>query len=306
MKIAVTSPSFSNNQLLRRELLAIFPDSIFNDSGEKLMGARLVDFLQGVEGAIIGLEQIDESLLSQLPSLRFVAKYGVGLDNIDLEACQRHHVQIGSRCGVNRISVAEMTIGFMIGLCRNLFFSSYELRRGHWKKAGGQELSQLCVGIVGVGHIGKEVIRMLEPFHCRILVNDIIDQRDYYKKNGLFETTKEELFRTADVISIHTPLTPETEGLIQESTLKLMKPTAFLINTARGRIIHQRDLREALKKGIIAGAAIDVYEDEPVTDRELIELPNIICTPHIGGNSKNAVIAMGRCAIERLRELSQS
>ena len=302
MKIAVTSVSFSKNPVLRKEVLAIFPHSYFNETGEKLEGEKLIEFLASSEGALVGLEKITEAVLQKCPNLKIISKYGVGLDNLDLEACARHHIKIGWKGGVNRLSVAEMALGFMLGASRYLFRTSYKLKNGEWFKNGGFQLSGKTVGIIGVGFIGKELIRLLKPFNCRILVNDVIDQKEYYTENNLIESSKEEIFRTADLISVHTPLNDETQHLISKKNLSLMKPTAYIINTARGGIMNQADLKEFLEQKKIAGAAIDVYDDEPCEDLSFLQLENLICTPHIGGNSQEAVLAMGRSAIEGLLE----
>lgn len=302
MKIAVTSVSFSKNPILRKELLSKFPHSYFNETGEKLEGEKLINFLANAQGALVGLEKITAEVLEKSPNLKIISKYGVGLDNLDLLACEKHQIKIGWTGGVNRLSVAEMALGFMIGASRYLFRTSYQLKQGIWFKNGGFELSGKTVGIIGVGFIGKELIRLLKPFNCRILVNDVIDQKQYYEQNGLVETSKEEIFSTADLISVHTPLNEQTHHLIGRKNLSLMKPTAYIINTARGGIMNRADLKEFLEQKKIAGAAVDVYEDEPCEDLSFLQLENLICTPHIGGNSQEAVLAMGRSAIAGLAD----
>ncbi len=191
-------------------------------------------------------------------------------------------------------------------LSRNLYITSNLLKEGTWQKEGGFELSGKTIGIIGVGFIGKELIRLLEPFNCKILVNDIVDQESYYRVHGLIEATKEYIYREADIISIHTPFDETTKDLITLREFKMMKPTAFLLNTARGGIVNETNLKYALKNSLIAGAGIDAYVVEPPIDRELIELPNLIATPHIGGNSKEAVLAMGLSAIENLKLIMES
>ncbi len=219
---------------------------------------------------------------------------------------KKRGVKIGWRGGVNRLSVAEMALGFMLMLSRNLYITSNLLKEGTWQKEGGFELSGKIIGIIGVGFIGKELIRLLEPFNCKILVNDIVDQESYYRVHGLIEATKEDIYKEADIISIHTPFDETTKDLITLREFKMMKPTAFLLNTARGGIVNEADLKYALKNNLIAGAGIDAYVVEPPIDRELIELPNLIATPHIGGNSKEAVLAMGLNAIENLKLIMES
>jgi len=302
MLIAVTSPSFSKNKLLRSEILQHFSETRFNDSGERLVGERLVNFVSDAEGVIVGLEKIDREMINRLQHLKIISKYGVGLDNINIEYCKQKNIHIGWTPGVNKTSVAEMTVAFMIALSRNIYLTSNQLKNSIWNKDGGFDLSGKTVGIIGIGNVGKEVVRYLKPFHCIVLVNDIVDQTDYYNENNLKEESKEELYRQSDIVTLHVPLTVETDGLINSSVLGMMKRSSYLINTSRGRVVEQDDLKWALKNGIIAGAAIDVYNEEPPEDADFLSLPNLICTPHIGGNSQEAVLSMGRSAIQHLRD----
>lgn len=298
--IAVVSRTFSSNPVLVDELRKHFNDVRIN-LDQKLTGAALADFIGDAKGAIIALESIDDHVLQKCPNLRIIAKYGVGLDNIDMEACKRRNISVGWTGGTNRLAVAEMTVCFMLALSRNIFKTSLELKRGIWDKNGGFDLSGRTVGVIGVGNVGKEVIRLLKPFGCRIMVNDIVDQSSYYIAEGVKEASKEEVFADADIISLHLPLTADTRHMVNASSLALMRPNAYIVNTARGPLIDYSALKEALKSKRIAGAAIDVYDEEPPKGKELIALDNLICTPHIGGNSKEAVLAMGMSAIEHLK-----
>lgn len=302
MKIVVTSPSFSSNKILQNEIYKYFPNAILNLDGTRFDKRNLIDYIKDSDAIIVGLEPIDKEVLEQCPNLKIVSKYGVGLNNIDLEACKKRDITIGWTGGVNKLSVAEMTLGYMLMLCRNLFITSNELKNGIWNKSGGFQLSGKMVGIIGVGHIGKEVIRLLKPFNCEILVNDIINQEQYYKENNLKEVSKEEIFKTCDIVTIHTPFDSTTDNLINKKVFETMKNSSFIINSARGGIINEDDLKYALLNNLIAGAAIDAYVEEPPTDKELLSLPNLICTPHIGGNSREAVEAMGLSAINHLKE----
>ena len=205
MRVAVTSPSFSKHPDLIAKMATEFPDAKLNTEGLRFSKKELIEYLKGFEAAIVGLDQIDEEVLLALPELKIIAKYGVGLNNIDLDACKKHKIKIGWTGGVNRISVAEMVIGNALSLLRNLYQTSNLLSNGTWQKNGGEQLTGKTVGIIGVGYIGKEVVRMLQPFNCKILVNDIIDQSAYYQENGLIESTKEEIFKNCDVITVHTP-----------------------------------------------------------------------------------------------------
>lgn len=302
MRIVVTSPSFSKHEYLSNRLLKLFPDAILNTDGIRFKKEELIKYLQDADGAIIGLETIDNDVLNECKNLKIIAKYGVGLDNINLEACKKRDIAIGWSGGVNRLSVAEMAIGFMLMLCRNLYITSNQLKNGTWNKNGGIQLSGKTIGIIGFGYIGQEVARLLSPFNCKILAVDIIDKTKEAKSLGVEFTNIEAIYRESDIITIHTPLTQDTKNLINSKTIDKLKNSAFVINTARGGIVNENDLKEALLNQKIAGAALDVYLDEPLQDASLYTIPNLICTPHIGGNSNEAIIAMGDSAISHLKK----
>ncbi len=307
LSIAVSTVSFSSNADLMGELARDKHFDIHaNPHGRRLDPVEFQSLLRGCEGAIVGLDQVNADLLENCPDLRVVSKYGVGLDNIDFEACRKHGVEVYSTQGINKTSVAEQTLGFMLMLCRNLSRSGWNLKHGKWIKEGGIQLSGKSVGIIGVGNIGKELIRLLKPFQCRILVNDILDQNSYYQSTGVEEVGKQQLFEEADLVTLHVPLTSDTANLVNKEVFETMKSSAFLINTARGGIVEESDLKWALENAQIGGAALDVFEIEPPEDRELIEHENFLCTPHIGGNAKEAVAAMGFAAIENLRNFFSS
>ncbi|PWS28176.1 hydroxyacid dehydrogenase [Pedobacter yonginense] len=300
MKVVVSAVAFSKNQELVNALKSYFPDAVVNTEGKRFTRDELVQYYEGADAIITGLETINEDLLSDLPKLKIIAKYGVGLDNIDLEACANRNVKIGWVGGVNKESVAEITIGFMLMLSRNLYLTSNQLKTLHWNKSGGFSLNGRCIGIIGVGHIGKELIRLLKPFNANVIVNDIVDVSDFAKANDVQMVDKETLFKMADIVTVHTPLTAETKNMINKDTLAIMKSTASVINTARGGIVNEEDLKEALSNNVISGAALDVYEVEPPTDSSLLGLPNLICTPHIAGNAYQAVVDMGMASIHHI------
>jgi len=302
MNIVATSPSFSKNKTLQKEIYKSFPDAKLNLEGKRFSKDELIEYIKDADGIIVGLEPIDQKVLKLCPNLKIISKYGVGLNNIDLEECKRNNIDIGWTGGVNKLSVAEMTLGYMLMLLRNLFVTSNQLKKGTWNKSGGMQLTQKKIGIIGVGHIGKELIRLLKPFNCKILVNDIINQSEYYKNNNLIESSKEEIFKTCDIITIHTPYDNKTKDMINKETIKMMRQSSFIINSARGGIINEEDLKDALINNKIAGAAVDAYIEEPPKDKEFLSLENLICTPHIGGNSQEAVELMGLSAIKHIRE----
>lgn len=300
LQIHVTSVSFYKNTLLRQEILRRFPKTVFHEGHTPLSGRELAFFLKDAEGVIVGREAIDDELLSQCPQLQIVAKYGVGLDNIDQEACRKRGVVVGWTGGVNRRSVAELTLCFLIGMSRNVFYSAQSLREGKWNKNGGVQLSNRNVGIIGLGNIGKEVCRLLKPFGCKIYANDLLDMREYCLNEGLIFTDKDTIYKNADILSLHIPLTDLTRNLINRESLSKMRNPVQIINTSRGEVVVESALKIALQKGEVSQAALDVFIDEPPEDLEFLSLPNLIATAHIGGNALEAVLAMGQSAIDHL------
>ena len=302
IRIKVTSRSFSRHPILMQELTGIFPNTVFNPDGPESGLPNLVEFLSDADGVILGLEKFDRALLKQLKNLKIVSKYGVGLDNLDVDAARDLGISVGWTGGINKRSVSEQALAFMIGLSRNIFDSSSRLKAGVWHKEGGAQLTGKCVGIIGCGHIGQDLIHMLQPFRCRVLINDVVDKTLVTDTYGAIQVTKEDLIREADFISLHVPLTDLTHQLVNQSFLSQMKSSAFLINTSRGPVVEQAALKNALQQGRIAGAALDVFEGEPPDDLEFLGLPNLIPTPHIGGNAEEAILAMGRSAIHHLKK----
>ena len=300
MSVAVASHSFPKNPTLRRELEERYAAPVYNTTGRPLVGDDLVRFLRGHERAITGLEVLDRALFAAVPELRIVSKYGVGLDMIDLAAAQRAGVSVRWTPGVNRQAVAELAIAFMLTLARSAMTLAREMRDGGWRQPGGRQLSSASVGIIGCGHIGQQVARLCSAFGARILAHDIREYDQFYRDFNVTPVPLETLLKQSDFATIHLPLDETTRGLIGAREIGWMKPSAFLINTARGGIIVEAALKAALADGRIAGAALDVFEIEPPLDRDLLLLPNFVGTPHIGGSTGEAVLAMGRAAITGL------
>ena len=299
-RIAVTSTSFGKSITLRKELKEVFPNSYFNENSSRLSEPELGNFLKDADAAIVGIEPITDIVLGKATRLKIISKYGVGLDNIDKNLLNKNNIILGWTGGVNRRSVSELTLCCMLGLCRNIFASGYSLKQSKWEKEGGWQLTGKTVGIIGCGNIGSDIIQLLSPFGCKILIHDIIDKSEFCREYGASEASLKEIIENSDIISLHVPLTELTYRMVNTNFLKKMKPTAFLINTCRGDVVDQDSLKEALKNERLAGAALDVFIKEPPTDIELLSLPNLMVTPHIGGNAREAVEAMGRSAINHL------
>ena len=300
LKIVVTSRSFAKSTVLREELLRFFPNSVFNDDGKKLFGKELIEFINDADAAIVGVETIDSSVLEHTTKLKIISKYGVGLDNLDLESLKNRGIFLAWTGGTNKRSVSELTLCFMLGLCRNVFGSSFKLKKLEWEKDGGHQLSGKTVGIIGCGHTGSDILRLLTPFGCNLLVHDIVDKSNFCREQGASQVSLEAVLEQSNIISLHVPLTKQTHQMVNASFLQKMKSTGFLINTSRGQVVDQEALKKGLIQGDIGGAALDVFVEEPPDDKDFLSLPNLMVTPHIGGNAVEGVEAMGRAAIEHL------
>lgn len=303
--VAVCSRSFSNHPTLRALVQERYADVRFNELGARLSGEALVRFLDGAEKAIVGPERIDAAIVAQLPRLRVIAKYGVGLDALDLEALAARGVRLGWRAGVNAGAVAELTVCFAISLLRGAAPASAALRAGAWRPSVGRELAETTFGIVGCGHIGRQVVRLLRPFGGRVLAHDIVDQAAFYGEHGVEPVSLETLLSESDVVSLHVPLDETTRGLMTAERIDRMRAGACLINTARGGLVDEAHLARRLAEGRLGGAAFDVFAEEPPASPEhaaLLALPSFLGTPHVAGTSERAVLAMGRAAIDGLDE----
>ena len=297
-KVVVTSRSFSRHPLLRQKLLSHYDFVTFNEEGRCLEGDELLAFLAGHDRAIIALEKINDQLLNKLPELKIISKFGVGLDSIDLEAVNKRNIRLSYTKGVNKRSVAELTLLFMLSLLRHTVSLNLKLRQGSWVPQKGNCLTGRSVGIVGCGLIGKDLISLLAPFNCEIFCYDL--QQDVEFTNKIQFVSLEELLIKSDIVSIHLPLCEATKNILNADRLSRMKPGSILINTSRGGLVDELILKERLKTGLLAGAAFDVFAIEPPQDEELLSLPNFLATPHIGGSTEEAILAMGNAAIEGL------
>lgn len=300
--IAVTSRSFSQHPVLRAELLERYSNVRFNDEGRALKGEELIEFARGCRKLIVALERIDEAILAALPELEVVSKYGVGTDMLDKQAMIRRGIRLGWTGGVNKRSVTELAIMFMIALLRQVPLASREVREGIWKNRKGKQLTDRTVGIIGCGHIGKDLTPILRAFGCKVLAHDILDFPEFYAAHQVEAVGLEELLRRSDIVTLHVPLDDSTRNILSAERLALMKPEAILINTARGGLVDEAALKRMLMEGRLAGAGFDVFATEPPEDLELLRLSNFLATPHIGGSSEEAILAMGRAAIKGLDE----
>jgi D-3-phosphoglycerate dehydrogenase len=300
-RVAVTSRSFSKHPELRAALCNEYQNVVFNDLGKTLEGEELIKFLQDCDSCIVGLERLNVTVLNQLPQLKVISRFGVGLDTLDLLEIQKRKIKIAYTAGANKRSVAELVLALALTTLRHLSLVNQELRAGVWKQNKGRELSHSTVGIIGLGAVGKDLALLLKAFQCEVLVYDPLLNKEFCRTHQLTPVSLDNLLQQADIVSLHIPLNRETHHLLNAERLSLMKSSAILINTARGGLVDENALKLMLKNHQLAAAAFDVFETEPVVDKQLVSLPNFFATPHIGGSTEEAILAMGFASIAGLK-----
>ena len=234
-------------------------------------------------------------------NLKIIGRAGVGVDNIDVEAAKSRKIPVLNTPNALTNAVAEFTLGLMLSLARKIPAADFSMKDGKWEKSKyhGTELKGKIYGTIGIGKIGQKVAELSKAFGMQIVANDVIPiPPELISRLSIRVSTQEEVFSLSDYVDIHVPLTPETENLANYSKFRLMKKTAFLINTSRGKVVNEKDLLRALNEKVIAGAALDVFEAEPPTSMELIKNENVIATPHIAGQSAEAQSAAGTEIVE--------
>jgi len=308
--IAVASRSFSKNSELISVLKKKYTNIILNETGKTLEGLELLNFLSPADKAIIGIEEISSELLAQLPKLKVISKYGVGLNNLDLDAMSSKGVMIGFIPGVNKQSVAELALTLTLIALRKIHRNHEEITQGKWSQEKGSELFGKTIGLLGFGNIGQKFATLLQPFNCKIVFFDekIFDAQelktlcDDLKLNQdlLHQEEFSMVLSKADILSIHLPLSTKTENIISATDLSHVKESVSIINTARGKIINEKDLHLFLSKNLNAFAAFDVYAIEPALENPLFNLPNFFGTSHRSSLTNEGIYAMGLAAIAGL------
>ena len=312
-KVAITSRSFSANKYLVKELRARYANITLNNSGKTLVGSELLEFLNGQNKVIVGLENFDKNLIDQLPELKVISKFGVGLNNIDLESMKEHSISLGFQPGTNKQSVAELALMHIFIALRKAPSSKEDICNNIWSQNKGHELFGKTIGIIGFGNIGQRLAELLEPFKCKIVFYDGIEfsKKELVDKfpsrpedfiNNLQQSSLNEVLKEADIVSIHIPLLEETQNLISVDELGCLKKDVRIINTSRGGIVDEKALEDFLNQNKNAFAAFDVFETEPAFNHPLLNLNNFYATSHLGSMTIEGVISMGIAAINGLDE----
>ena len=303
--IYVAARSFSKTAALRQQLLNVTGGVHvqFEEPTTPLNDPEVFSRAYEASILVLGRDRFGRREIERLPNLKHLVKYGVGLDNVDVKALEDRSVELHWRGGVNARHVAELTLGLTLGLVRNISHSSHLIRRGFWKKDGGEDLFGAKVTIVGCGYVGERVAFLFKAFGCEVFVVDLVDKSALCRENGYRQVSFEEGLRVCNIVSLHVPLTSQTNKMIAQRELGWLGEDGYLINTARGEVVDHTDLKTALNAGAIRGAGLDVFETEPICDFDLTSHPRVVCTPHIGGGSTGARQSMGGSVVGYVEEI---
>ena len=308
--VAVASRSFSQNTFLVSKLKNLYSSIILNETGKTLEGGDLINFLKPASKAIIGIEAMPDHVLSELPNLKVISKYGVGLNNLDLELLRNYKIKLGFTPGVNKQSVADLALTLILIGLKKIQDNKLEILDGNWSQEKGSELFGKTIGLLGFGNIGQRLASLIQPFNCHII---FFDEKDYsdgeinnmsndlnLNPNLICQLPLDLVLSKSDIVSIHLPLSIQTANLISSSDFNKLKSTVCIVNTARGGIVNEEDLYNFLVKNHKAFAGFDVYEEEPSLDNPLLKLPNFFGTSHRSSLTNEGINAMGMAAINGL------
>ena len=285
-KALITTVPFGDKNRLPLELLESAEiDYLINPLNKKLTEDELAEMVNDFDVIVAGTEPITVKVMDNASNLKHISRVGIGLDSVDLLAAEARGIKVSYTPDAPAPAVAELTIGMMLTLLRSVHVSNSQMHAGQWYRFFGRRLSNVTIGIIGAGRIGKGVIKHLQGFgNPHILVNDIEPDLQFGDEYELEWVSKEQIYREADVISLHLPLTGKTKNMIRTEHLRMMKEDAIILNTARGGIINEDDLYDVLQTGHLSGAAIDVFDFEPYTGK-LRDIERCLLTAHMGSMS---------------------
>ena len=299
-KIFIATTSFSTQS---EEPLALLKSNNFqvisNNKGRKLKSGELIRELSGFDGVIAGTEEYTQIVLNKLSQLKVISRLGVGLDNIDLETAKILGITISKTKTSPAVAVVELSLNLMLNIARKITNQNNDVKNGVWNKQMGSLLQEKTLGIIGLGTIGKSLVKLVKGFNFRILAFDLFHDEKFAKEHKVNYCDIDTLLTQSDIVSIHLNLTSETNGLMNKKRINLLKPECIFINTSRGEIIDENALFVTLEGKNILGAGLDVFTREPYSG-PLLELDNVILTPHIGSYAKELRIQMEIEAAENL------
>lgn len=301
LKILVTPRSFGKNdpyvfEMLKKAGLEV----VRNETGRVLDKDTIISLLKDCDGLIVGIDPVDAEVIASAPRLKAISKYGVGIDNIDVEVVKSRGIKLSCTIGANSEAVADYTMALMLAVARKVVEIDKKCRAGKWEKPVTLDISGKTLGLIGLGSIGKLVAARARGFSMKVMAHDIFWDESYAKAHNIARATPDEIYKNADIISVHLPLTPETKNCIGQAQIDKMKPNAIIINTARGGIIDEDALYNALVNKRIYGAGIDAFVDEPPKDTRWFELDNVVLGSHCAASTEGAIRNMGRMAAMNL------
>ncbi len=302
MRILITTTSFQDTPGRHHHLLAEAGFEIDRARGP-LPEAEMLKIVGNHDGILCGDDAFTRTVLQKcLPRLKVLSKYGIGLDKIDVKAATELKIPVCFTPGVNHTTVAEHTFGLLLSLTRNIPSQDAVVKRAEWKRATGHELLDKTMGILGLGRIGKEVAKRAIAFGMKVCAYDIAWDEEFARNHGVERKAgPEDVLREADVVSLHMASTADNRGFINRQRLAMMKEGAYLVNTARGALIVEEDVAEALKSKRLAGYGADVVEPEPILKTNpLLGAPNVVLTPHIGSRTYESVERQALMSAENL------
>jgi D-3-phosphoglycerate dehydrogenase len=301
-RVLVTPTSFGRHDpMLKEQLESAVGEVIYNPTSRPLISSELVDLLPGCHGYIAGLDSVDQAAIQAADQLKVIARYGAGVDRIDLIAAKEKGIIVTNTPGANTVSVAELAIGLMLALARSIPQANTATKGGEWPRLNGMTLEHKVIGLIGFGAIGQAVARCLWGFNCRLIAYDPFPNTEVAQMVNTTFLPLAEVLNQADIVSLHFPVLPETRGMVNTEFLAQMKPGAMLINTARGEIVNEADLLSALQSGHLSAAGLDAFTSEPPdVENPLLKLPQVIATPHTGAHTDGAIHGMGWGALNNL------
>ena len=300
-KILITSTSFGKKI---KEPLEVLHSKGYhlklNDLGRPLTSGELVERLADCDGCIAGLDHFTAEVIRAAPKLRIIARYGAGVDRVDLKAAAEAGIVVTNTPVANSDSVADLAVGLMLAVARRIPAAHRSVCEGKWENMYGVSLAEKVVGLIGLGRIGRRVAERVAGFRCRVLAFDPFLDPNAVQEAGAQPVTMDELLRSADFVSLHLPAGEQTRGLIGAEQIRQMKPSAILVNTARGELIDEEALIEALREGRIRGAGLDAHAEEPPDPTHFEGLDGVVLTPHMGAYTEDALVNMASGSVENL------
>ena len=273
---------------------------VFTDLPQPLSEDDLAGIIKGMDAIICGNDYVTKKVFQAADRLKVVSKHGVGVDRIDLEAAAEYGVVVTNTPGANTEAVAELAVGLIFALSRQIVQAHFSTREGAWSRFVGKEILGKKVGIIGLGRIGRAVARRMKALGGEVIAYDVIRDDEFAAKMEIKYVELDELLGQSDIVTLHIPVTKGTENFLDRRRIGAMKRGALLVNTARGELVDEEALAEALKAGYVGGAALDVYKKEPPKGSPLLGLDNCITLPHIGAYSREALERMGMMAAENV------